>query len=84
VVTAVASAAVLVAIVETPGASQFFGCTPIGPVAWTVVGASTVAGTAAAALASRYWGEATGTADDRSARGRRFIARSAGSTEQRG
>jgi cation-transporting ATPase I len=55
VVTAVASAAVLVAIVETPGVSQFFGCTPIGPVAWTVVGASTVAGTAAAALASRYW-----------------------------
>ncbi len=28
------SAAVLAALVQTPGASQFFGCTPLGPVGW--------------------------------------------------
>ncbi|WP_229818714.1 cation transporting ATPase C-terminal domain-containing protein, partial [Streptomyces lateritius] len=30
------SAAVLVAIIQTPGVSQFFGCTPLGPVAWGI------------------------------------------------
>lgn len=41
VVTSVASAAVLAAIVQTPGVSQLFGCKPLGPVGWaTAVGAS--------------------------------------------
>ncbi|EUA56507.1 cation transporting ATPase, family protein [Mycobacterium xenopi 4042] len=31
VATALGSAAVLVGIVQTPGLSQFFGCTPLGP-----------------------------------------------------
>jgi cation-transporting P-type ATPase I len=53
VATTIASAAVLVAVVETPGVSHFFGCTPLGPVAWGVVIASSAAGTAAAALAPR-------------------------------
>jgi cation-transporting ATPase I len=53
VATVLASAVVLFAIVETPGVSQFFGCTPIGPVAWTVVGGSAAAGTLAAAVMSR-------------------------------
>ncbi|MFJ4691590.1 HAD-IC family P-type ATPase [Streptomyces sp. NPDC088766] len=35
--TSLGSAAVLFALVETPGASQFFGCTPLGPLAWTGV-----------------------------------------------
>ncbi|MBX7555228.1 cation-translocating P-type ATPase [Streptomyces sp. NPDC004232] len=35
--TALGSAAVLVALVETPLISQFFGCTPLGPVAWAGV-----------------------------------------------
>ena len=35
VATALGSSAVLVAIVQTPGVSHFFGCTPLGPVAWT-------------------------------------------------
>ncbi|GAB3973308.1 cation-translocating P-type ATPase [Actinoallomurus acanthiterrae] len=52
-VTCVASAAVLVGIVETPGVSHFFGCTPLGPIAWGTVAASSAAGTAAAALAPR-------------------------------
>ncbi|MFJ4536890.1 HAD-IC family P-type ATPase [Streptomyces tibetensis] len=36
-VTALGSAAVLAALVQTPGVSHFFGCTPLGPVAWTGV-----------------------------------------------
>ena len=51
--TCVASTAVLIGIVETPGISQFFGCTPLGPVAWGIVAASSAAGTAAAAAAPR-------------------------------
>ncbi|GAA4623413.1 cation-translocating P-type ATPase [Actinoallomurus vinaceus] len=52
-VTCVASAAVLVGIVETPGVSHFFGCTPLGPIGWGTVAASSAAGTAAAAIAPR-------------------------------
>ncbi|MDT0386420.1 cation-translocating P-type ATPase [Streptomyces dubilierae] len=35
--TALGSAAVLAALVQTPGVSHFFGCTPLGPVAWAGV-----------------------------------------------
>jgi len=34
IATGVGSAAVLAAIIQTPGLSQFFGCTPLGPLAW--------------------------------------------------
>ena len=38
---ALGSAGLLAGIVQTPGVSQFFGCTPLGPVAWcTAIGAS--------------------------------------------
>ncbi|WP_413805467.1 HAD-IC family P-type ATPase [Streptomyces sp. OE57] len=38
------SAAVLAAIIQTPGVSQFFGCTPLGPFAWAItLGSITVA-----------------------------------------
>ncbi|GAA3433269.1 cation-translocating P-type ATPase [Kutzneria kofuensis] len=47
--TAVGSAAALGVVVQTPGVSQFFGCTPLGPVAWAGV-ASGVATAAAASL----------------------------------
>jgi magnesium-transporting ATPase (P-type) len=30
------SAALLTAIIQTPGVSQFFGCTPLGPIGWTI------------------------------------------------
>ncbi len=44
VITSLASSALLAAIVQTPGVSQFFGCRPLGPVGWaTAIGASTVA-----------------------------------------
>ncbi|WP_432136152.1 HAD-IC family P-type ATPase [Streptomyces sp. bgisy154] len=36
-VTALGSAAALVLLVQTPGASQAFGCTPLGPFAWAGV-----------------------------------------------
>ncbi|MEU9499735.1 cation-translocating P-type ATPase [Streptomyces sp. NPDC048196] len=35
-VAGLGSAAVLAAIIQTPGISQFFGCTPLGPVAWSI------------------------------------------------
>ncbi|MFF7651200.1 HAD-IC family P-type ATPase [Streptomyces sp. NPDC007983] len=52
-VTGVASAAVLFAVVETPVVSHFFGCTPLGPVAWTVVGVCSAGATLGAAAAPR-------------------------------
>jgi cation-transporting ATPase I len=44
------SAAVLVGIVQTPVLSGFFGCSPLGPVGWTIAGTATVAATATTAL----------------------------------
>ncbi len=41
IATALGSGAVLVGAIQTPGVSQFFGCTPLGPVAWGIVGAAT-------------------------------------------
>jgi cation-transporting ATPase I len=43
-VAGLGSAGALAAIVQTPGLSQFFGCTPLGPIGWaTALGASGVA-----------------------------------------
>jgi cation-transporting ATPase I len=53
VVTCVASAAALVAVVETPGVSQFFGCTPLGPAGWGIVMASSALATAFSATVPR-------------------------------
>ncbi|SED08570.1 HAD-IC family P-type ATPase [Streptomyces melanosporofaciens] len=52
-VTSVASADTLFAIVETPMVSHFFGCTPLGPMAWSVVGTCSAAATLGAAVAPR-------------------------------
>jgi cation-transporting ATPase I len=41
--TATLSAVILAAVIETPGISQFFGCTPLGPTAWAIVIASVTA-----------------------------------------
>ncbi|MBD0425149.1 cation-translocating P-type ATPase [Streptomyces sp. TRM S81-3] len=41
-VTSLGSAAALVALVQTPGASQLFGCTPLGPLAWAGVAVAIV------------------------------------------
>ncbi|TDT41133.1 cation-transporting ATPase I [Streptomyces sp. BK208] len=39
-VTSLGSAVALIALVQTPGVSRLFGCTPLGPVAWTGVAAA--------------------------------------------
>jgi cation-transporting ATPase I len=44
------SLAVLVAIVQTPGVSRFFGCTPLDPLSWSVVLGWATAGAACAEL----------------------------------
>lgn len=49
-VTTAASFGLLAGVVQTPGVSRFFGCTPLGPVAWTAVLASAATGTAGAEL----------------------------------
>jgi len=51
--TGLGSAALLAGLIQTPGISQFFGCTPLGPLAWTTVLASSTAATMIAAVAPR-------------------------------
>jgi cation-transporting P-type ATPase I len=46
--TAAGSLAVLVAVVQVPGLSQFFGCTPLDPLAWLTVLGWAAAGTVTA------------------------------------
>lgn len=40
------------ALVQTPGVSQFFGCTPLGPLAWSIAAGSSALATITATLAS--------------------------------
>jgi cation-transporting ATPase I len=54
VATALGSSAVLVGIIQTPGISHFFGCTPLGPVAWTSVVGATATATAVSMLAPNW------------------------------
>ncbi|MFG1678477.1 HAD-IC family P-type ATPase [Micromonospora sp. NPDC049282] len=44
-VATAASVGVLVVVVQTPGVSQFFGCTPLGPVGWTIATGSALGAT---------------------------------------
>jgi hypothetical protein len=54
----VGSIAVMAAVVQTPGVSQFIGCTPLGPVGWRIATGASVAGTALGwALSARSSGE---------------------------
>src|SRR6185437_16148255 len=48
IASSIGSAAVLVGVIETPGVSQFFGCTPLGPVGWGIAGFAAGAATFAA------------------------------------
>ncbi|MEU7629577.1 cation-translocating P-type ATPase [Nocardia sp. NPDC049220] len=54
IATAVGSAVVLVGIVQTPGISHFFGCTPLGPVAWSGVIAATTTTVVASVFLPRW------------------------------
>lgn len=49
------SAALMAAIVQTPGVSQAFGCRPLGPIGWTVSTTASAAATGGAALLQRAW-----------------------------
>jgi calcium-translocating P-type ATPase len=49
-VSSAGSAAVLAGIIQTPGVSHLFGCTPLGPVGWAIAGTATAAATAVTAL----------------------------------
>jgi cation-transporting ATPase I len=46
----VVSAATLVGIVQTPGVSHFFGCTPLGPVGWSIATGAAVTATGASVI----------------------------------
>jgi cation-transporting ATPase I len=60
VATALGSAGVLVGIIQTPVLSQFFGCTPLGPVAWTGVIGATTGATAISVLAPNWLAKSVG------------------------
>jgi len=47
------SAAMLIGIIQTPGVSHLFGCTPLGPVGWAIAGTATTAAPAVTALSPR-------------------------------
>ena len=49
----VISIGALVAMIQTPGVSHFFGCRPLGPVGWAIAIGAAGVGTAGAALAGR-------------------------------
>ncbi|EUA15174.1 cation transporting ATPase, family protein [Mycobacterium kansasii 732] len=64
VATALGSAAVLVGIIQTPVVSHFFGCTPLGPVAWTGVFGATAGATVVSVLAPKWLANTIGVAQD--------------------
>jgi cation-transporting P-type ATPase I len=47
------SAAALAAVIQTPGISGFFGCTPLGPVGWGIAASATTTATALNVVLSR-------------------------------
>lgn len=51
--TTALSTTVLLTVVQTPVLSHFFGCTPLGPLAWTTIAAGATTATLAAAVAPR-------------------------------
>jgi len=51
VVTTVGSFAVLAAVINTPGLSNLFGCTPVGPVGWGQAFLATAVAAVVSALA---------------------------------
>lgn len=50
------SVGVLVAVVQTPGLSQFFGCRPLGPVGWSTAVTASVVATGASVVVPRLVG----------------------------
>ncbi|MFI1196813.1 HAD-IC family P-type ATPase [Micromonospora sp. NPDC020750] len=59
-----ASVGVLVFVVQTPGVSQFFGCTPLGPVGWGIAAGSALGATLANGALTRLLDSGEATAAD--------------------
>ncbi len=57
VATSAGSLAALAGIVQTPGLSQLFGCTPLGPLGWATALGAAGAATGAALVVPRVWPE---------------------------
>jgi cation-transporting P-type ATPase I len=55
VASVVGSGALLVVVIQTPGVSQLFGCTPLDPVGWGTAAVASAAGTGAALVLPRLW-----------------------------
>ncbi len=49
--TSLVSAAGLVAIIQTPGVSRFFGCRPLGPLGWSIAGTAAALSSVGAGVA---------------------------------
>jgi len=54
-VSTAVSAAALAGVVQTPGVSHFFGCTPLGPVGWSIAGGAAVVATGASVIVPWVW-----------------------------
>lgn len=46
-------------IVQTPGVSQFFGCTPVGPLGWSIAMGTTLTSSVVSALTPKFFPNAT-------------------------
>jgi cation-transporting ATPase I len=55
VASVVGSGALLVVVIQTPGLSQLFGCTPLDPLGWGTAAVASGAGTGAALILPRLW-----------------------------
>ncbi|MEV0338368.1 cation-translocating P-type ATPase [Nocardia sp. NPDC050713] len=53
-VTTAASGVVLGAVVMTPGVCGYFGCTPLGPIGWTIAATTAAAATAGSVVLPRF------------------------------
>jgi cation-transporting ATPase I len=62
VASGLVSTGALVAIIQTPGVSHFFGCRPIGPVGWAIAGGAAGIASVGALAVGRLLGD--GTMDD--------------------
>jgi magnesium-transporting ATPase (P-type) len=61
VFTSIASAGALSLLIQTPGVSHFFGCRPLGPIAWsTAIGASVAATMLGSAISKRMQEQGSG------------------------
>ena len=63
VASVLGSGALLVAVVQTPGVSHLFGCTPLDPLGWGTAAVAATAGTGAALILPRVWARRSGGSD---------------------